>query len=554
MATFKGSILGQGFNDSRVVGVTKKADIFKQLGGADAMDSRKIRAANAGEDERSLGLIELWENAQIVKVPFLKDLFKSKDIIYVNGFGGSFKYDLAMDVKPPCVLEHATPGDYPGIDGTPFEIKLNHKYGHGDVLTYDPIDGEQVIVTDDEIIDEGDGFVHTVTLSAQDPEAWFPPSKLKEGTEIYKIDNITGEYDTQFGGVSPYALDHDKVTLRYTMGDPRSTMVSWSTMASQMKVGEKASQGLTNQLQAMRSAFGDNDLFFFGQMKGKKLDPSSVQVIDLMEGLALAEFYKITATSLMFSKGMTVTGRAGAAKLRNEGLYHQLRRGNHFTYSNEAELRRYIQTAANVIYHGTTIPVEHRQLKFKCGFDAYNLVREMFDLEFKNTTPVTIDQEALNPHRVLSGTDRYNLKYESYAIGSAFLNGIGQVEIEHDPTLDYDFGDYVARGYQAGRTRRSWSLVMWDVTDSMYSNVLDKKVLPEGVTIDQRASANPNLYMVKAEGIPEVNFSTRPGIGVGQGATHANTYFGDEFVVWGGVEAWMPDKGRAVMIEKAVGA
>lgn len=269
-----------------------------------------------------------------------------------------------------------------------------------------------------------------------------------------------------------------------------------------------------------------------------------------MKALAMAEVVKLTATAIMFGKGGVVTGIHGTKK-QNEGIYHQLRRGHRFQYKNVAELRAYIQRAAEVIFHGTNIQVTDRKLKFKAGFDSYNLVREMFLKEFTATAPIHIDQQAL-PVKILTGTDRYNLGYASFGIGSAFLNGIGYVELEHEPSFDYDqWGDYLERGYSGGRSRRSWNLVMWDITESQYSNVFDKSVHPKGVTIDNRSKGNPNLYLVKPEGVPDIFYGDSNGFVFEAGQNYNRNQMGKEFTCGTHMAAWIPDKGRTVLIEKA---
>ena len=187
---------------------------------------------------------------------------------------------------------------------------------------------------------------------------------------------------------------------------------------------------------------------------------------------------------------------------------------------------------------------------FKAGFNAHNLVRELFKEEFKNTTPVHIDQEAL-PVKILSGNDRYNLQYQSYAIGEAFLNGIGTVRVEHDPSLDYDsFGDYISRGYSAGLSKRSWTLVMWDISDPMYSNIFDRSVFPKGVEIDNASQGTSNLYIVKPKNVPDFSYGSTNGPVFEQGFTYSRPQPGREFTCMSSMSAWIPDKSRVVMIEK----
>jgi len=546
--SFNGKLLGSNFNDSTVIGVTNKSSIESQFG---YVDSVSLKAADFAEDTTSLGMLNLFENSGIVNVPFISDALRNNDKIYVNGIRGSFDYEIAMEIDKPVVVQDVEEGTHLGIDGSTFCIKLSHPYSPGDILTYDPVDGVQVHVSEDsETIDEGDGFVHTVELVTRDRKKWFPKSKLTPGTQFCKIDHSAGEFSTQFSAPDVAGLNQNKVKLQYTLGDFRGVQVGYSAYSEAISVNGKEASHLTERINRMKHAYGGNDYFFVANTDKKgDIIKGSMRVQPILEALAMAELMKLTAMGMMFNQGATLTGINGS-KVVNEGLYHQLRRGHRFTYSNINELRSYIQDAADVIYNGTNIQIHDRKLVFKAGFDAYTLVRKMFKEEFKNTVPVHIDQDAL-PVNALEGKDRYNLEYKSYAIGSAFLNGIGHVKVEHDPSLDYDqLGDYLERGYNAGRSKRSWTLVMWDITDSMYSNVFDKSVLPEGVTIDERSTKTSNLYIVKPKNIPDFSYGTSNGPLFKAGHEYSRQQMGGEFSCFSSMSAWIPDKGRVVMIEK----
>lgn len=545
---FTAKIIGKNFNDSTVIGVAGKSYANQQWGFA---DSTMLKASDLTNDRVSLGMLSLFENAKIVNVPVFSDALKNSNKILVPGMGGSFEYEVAMDIDKPIVVQDVEEGDHLGIDESTFCIKLSHPYSPGDILTYDPIDGVSVIVIEDaEVQDEGDGFVHTVKLFGRDRTAWFPKEKLTPGTEFCKIDHLIGEFGTQYSAPDVSGMSQSKVKLLYTLGDLRGVQIGLTAYAKTLTINGKESQALTDRINNMKAAYGGAEYFFVSKMnKAGEVISKKTQLQPIMEGLAMAELYKLTALGMMYNPGGTVTGINGTKKA-NEGLYHQLRRGHRFTYTNISELRALILRAADVIYQGTNIPIEKRMLKFKAGYDAYNLVREMFRDEWKNNTPIHVDQNSV-PVPILDGSDRYNLNFRSFAIGTAFLAGIGNVEVIHDPSLDYDpWGDYLERGYNAGRSKRSWTLVMWDITDPMYSNVYDKSALPKGVTIDEKSKGNPNLYIVKPEGMPDFVYGRSDGFQLTAGHQYNRSQMGSEFTCASAMSGWIPDKGRVVLIEK----
>lgn len=543
--------LSKEFNGKQIVAITDS----KSIKDISHLDARYLRNLDPKLDTQHLGLLNLFEQARIIKVPFMREMMKNKDYIYVNGKEGSFKWDIPLDVEYPEIVENVEEGEFLGIDGLPFKLKTSHPYRPGDILTYDVYDGVQVYVMEDtEVVDTGTGFEHTVTVNSKDKEAYFPASKLVPGTRIFKVGSAMGEYSTSAwsgitGGGTPKV-----VTVEHRIGSPQGVEVSYTDWANSIDLtvgGEKnthIADYLLNQNKAYGEMVGDanNAYLIYGtkQSNGK----IKVQGVErLLHMLALAELYKMTHSRLMFAHGSTITGVNGSVRI-NEGIYPQLRRGHRFTFRNEIELEAMIRQAADVIFSNTPIPVEQRKIKFKGGLEVTTLIRQIFKDKFLNTFPVTLEQAAL-PVKLLSGSDRYNLTYESFAIGTAFLDGIGNVEIEHDPSLDYDYGDIVERGYHAGKSKRTWSLVIWDVTDRQYSNVYDKSKLPKGVDVDQRARGK-NLFLVKPKNAPDVSWGVQTGRMSGQGVKASMQHMGEIFFASTQLDAVITDLSRVVLIEK----
>lgn len=506
------------------------------------------------ETRQHLGMLELFQNLGIANVPLIKELTAKKSYLYTNGIKGSFTWDVPLEAEFPEVVYDVEEGDFLGIAGDTFKIMLSYPFRQNDILTYDPVDGAQIIVVGEQVEDTGDGHLHTVKLVSNDPEAWFPKEKLVAGTRFGKIDSSQGEYDTQFSGIDP-SISNSKATLEFRLGDIRGVEVSWSMYAKSVTLatGEKKEQhdGILAQLERTLNAWGasHDDAIVFGHVKGQKLQGKGLKIDGVLEVLAMAELQKMTSLGVMFNQGATITGGV-AAKTINEGLYPMMRRGNRYTYNNASELKAEIQKAADRIFAGLPIRTEDRQLKFKAGFQANQLVRDMFKKEFTATMSIFLDQKAV-PVNLLSGNDRNNLTYQTYAIGKAYINGVGNVEIEHDPSFDYDFGDHIQRGFvgKGGRSKRTWSLAIWDASDSAYSNAMDSKALPDGVKVESKAMGN-NVFLVKPEGMLDINTSYRHGLQQGTNMNQVLDHMGSEFKCFNSLSAWIKDLSRVVLIER----
>lgn len=85
----------------------------------------------------------------------------------------------------------------------------------------------------------------------------------------------------------------------------------------------------------------------------------------------------------MFMRGGRVKGHNGVL-MKNEGLYHQLRRGFVISYARPGGIKReHFLAAADYIFRGRSdMPIENRVMKFKVGAMAYKNIVEIFRDEF----------------------------------------------------------------------------------------------------------------------------------------------------------------------------
>lgn len=535
------------FNNGTLIATMPKSKV-KDMG---FTDSALLR--NTFKEHRAhLGTLQLFQEMDIVTVPLMKELTEKKNYMYVNGIDGAFTWDVLLDATFPEVVEDVEEGEYLGIDLDEFKIKLSYPFRQNDILTYDPIDGVQVLVVGN-VEDTGNGFVHTVKLVTNNREAYFPKNKLVAGTRFGKIDNVVGEYDNKFSGVDN-AISNSKATLEFRLGGVRGVEVAWTTWAKSVSLNTgdhaKAHSETLNALQNQMNAWGakGDDMLVYG-MKTPQGKLAIKRIDGVLETLAMAEFYKMTATGIMFNQGMTVTGGMSSKKI-NEGILPMARRGHRFTYNNASELKSMIKKAADTIFRNSIIPTEKRRLMFKGGFEVTKLLKDLFKQEFISTYPMALEPLSLPAPLLVGGLD--GITYKTFTITESFINGIGNVAIEHDPSFDYDFGDFVSRGFEGigGRSKRTWSLVIWDAADSKYSNVHDKSVLPNGVAFDDKAKGG-NLWLVKPEGLPDVNTSRKIGRTEGTNVAAVMDTMGEEFAVWGSMSAWIKDLTSLVIIEKA---
>lgn len=555
----------KSINSDTVIGFTSHKEM-KTQGWLDSSKVYTYLMDGENTHRKHLGMINLFNTTHNVSVPFMRDLFKNSAVLEV-GEGESITYDLPVnrEAKQPVTMEDTSDyTDYPGIDGNVFKLILDYEFTKGDILTYDPIDGQQVMVSEEHEVERvGDNFLHYVTLQTQDKTAWFPKEKLEAGIQYMKVGHALAEYGTDYSGINLIKNPTGSITNEFILGSPRGVSTFYTGKAAKMK-----SPGLTAFADTMRDKVaqqleymggGRNDMFFIAKAdkSGKGIVKGSMHIGFTMEYLALMELAQMEAHSLLFARPATVQTSNGVKRV-NEGVWHQLRRGKLITYSRPGGITlNHIHEAASYIFKNSTITPEQRVIRFKGGYFASQNILQLFREE-------AIAQLGALPAGML-GTDKQtkdpvfkgnlnDLHMEAVAIRSVLFPGIGRVEIEHDPSLDYQpLSDRFSSGmYGEGMAWTSHSLVIWDATDPQYSNVESK--LNGNAKVVEGGNSRANIYYVKPEG-NHLTYGYEQGrmadAGVYENVQSSMKVMGREFWAHSHSAALVLDTTRFVMIELA---
>lgn len=500
-------------NGDTVIGFTSSKEM-KNLKWLDAPKVATYLMDGENTHRKHLGLINLFATTEQKSLPFMRDLFAKSAVLEVEP-GQSVTYDLPVsreDVSCYTTEDTSTESVKPGIDGTVFTLVLNSEYTKGDILTYDPMYGEQVMVSDEhEVEPMGDSFKHYVYYVTNDREKWFPADKLKAGIKYMKLTNVIGEYGTNFSNINLTKNPAGVITNEFLLGDPRGVETFYTAKASKMSspglssVTETARKNAVNRLEKMGGA--KKDMFFIANaVKGKDgkmgMDSRTMKVGATLEYLVLAELAQMEAASLLFSKAGTFRSATGGTKMINEGVWHQLRRGKIIKYAKPGGITfNHIHNAASYIFKNSSVPVLKRRLKFKCGSMAHANIMQLFReeaLQQVQSLPQSLVGNDAQIKPVFSGS-LDNLHMEAIMITSVVVPGIGMIEVELDESLDYQpLADRFSQGfYGNGVAHTSYSMVIEDATNPEYSNVTEKV---KGANLVEGGTEQANIYYVKPEG------------------------------------------------------
>lgn len=466
-----------------------------------------------GEDQiKHIGELGFFGQRTNVIKPFTIDILEGRKLMD-TGMDGTFQYDVPFYTNDQCITLKDTSMDAeaPGIDEGTFKVVLSQEFKPWDVLTTNVYNGQQIIVTEDEVVQAGDAFEHIVKLSTNNRKESYEPSNLREGVTYFKLFNVLGgERDTFLSGVS-VPNRSSKLTCEFEVGVGSGAELDVSAVANiGSKMGTNFRQGFIDELNMdfdrFTKTWGDVAIIMDKDPKTGEVLPETARMTDVAEWLVKREHLKMMESRVMFAKPAKISVGSGHITIA-EGLWHQLQRGKIISYSRRGGIARsQIKEAMEYIFQGSNLPVEERSAKFRAGKYAYENVRAIFSAEFNNNlnnlSNITnlLGTDGQIPKSPISG-DLNGLKMAQVKVSNtAFIAGAGTIEVVHDPSLDHlgKASDRLTSGmHPQGMSQGAYSLVVWDARNQAYSN---NKYVAKGTKFVEGAPEDASVYLVKRPG------------------------------------------------------
>jgi hypothetical protein len=474
-------------NGDNVIGFTSS----RRIGDLANIDTASLHSWYEKDPEKMhLGMLQMVQARDRVSYPLMEYLIKDAGRIKVDGPGGRFTYDLPVSKNYGVytVADTGRDSERPGIGGGVFRLVLSRKFAPGDVLSYAPQSGRDVVVSAEyPVRQEGSGYVHYVKLNSQSEKDYFPADKLRAGIQYVKTGHLLGEFSTQFSGfegVNPVT----NMRCEFVLGNHRgvegtATMYAGDRYLRNVKNGtvdflEKAYEQIARW---GRTPDGKElDTIVLGRAtstpEGRhalKLD--TMKVMHAIEYFGFAELCKLENLQNMFQHGGLIEDNNSVLRA-NEGLWWQFMRGYTVGYSRPGSLGlSHIRQAVEYVHRNNKgMRLEDRWTRFKCGRMAYEdclrLLQREFNIQLNAIGPLMGSDRAL-PKNPVSG-DLRHLKLEMVRVGDLFLPGIGRVIIDHEPSLDQlPLDDISVKGFYGNDMPwTSYSMYIEDITSSSSSN------------------------------------------------------------------------------------
>jgi hypothetical protein len=494
------------------------------------------------------GMISLWNQRQLMNTPLLNLTELANSVIYVNGPEGKFRYSVPYEIGLPYITEDvATDIEKPGIDGQKFKIKLNENtFTNTDIITYDYRDGVQLYITEDQIYQDGDGYVYTVTIPQRSDNklSYFPRKYLQPGTEYFKITNVNGEYDTQKSNVS---FNQGIMDLELQMGSERS-VYHWITgYADMLKVNDDDPRySYMKQYSNLKSP--NSTLLFFNKDRNGNRIPSSMSWMNRIEAMLWAEMKMMEERDLTWSKGGMVQGSGRSTARVNTGLYEQLRNGNRIQYT-KLSLALIEQALAN-LYYNSGVAIENRRTTIQTGTAGLIEISKLLAEDFSRTVPFLTNVGDIPG--LITGS-AMNLGY-GFRFTTKKFPIAGEVTFELNKALDNRINrsqDKLVGEYPI----ESHTFMILDVTDGNYTNAAGKAGNVD-YRVENGFNDSSNIVLIKPEGYGDTYWGYELGThhpfgpNAMKGMYSTNQRSG--YAIWmkNMSSIWVKDATRTVLIEK----
>lgn len=410
------------------------------------MDSAHVKYLNsqAGIKPTNLGVVE-----HFITSGYLQNMGGVYDFTGVNPQvievdGGVYTWKTPMTTEDFYIVEDLSCTDYPGRDEQPFKIRFNRRAaGNTAVITHSPYAKFDLLVTEDEIQQDGKTWVYTVTLKGQGAkDGWFPKQYLVSGTRFTQKTSMHGDQSTIYNTIDMGAtkmaefynyVGQTEANIITTVGGGASgrriageavVAVKDYTEVLEMYFFKPGSEGFEAQLRnqsPMQSVYK-------GDMKAANKDIVGSAWITAIDAMNRARLELDCVNEAVWGTGGTVTLK-GQTMYSPIGLYHQLNRGNQHFYSIENMTITKFDGILSSFFAGRTQAYQNNVIEIVTGDGGISLVKKMTQSLLSSSGLVT------NSERFLTGADPKDLHYTPPSITS-FDFTFGQIKFKVNPALN----------------------------------------------------------------------------------------------------------------------
>ena len=442
-------------------------------------------ASKFGTSKRDdMGPVDLWIDAQKIESPLYRfSSFGGKNVVYVENERGEFTWQTPVTQEAPYCVEDIEPSNTTkGIDGQTFRIKLSKRMGHTAKISYDKMNGFDLVVTQEDIIPTGDGFIHTVRAINNDSARYLDNQFLKSGTRWYHVGSSAGEFDQKYDSIEETAgyreyynfVGNSMSTFEYTVGTTAAKMLEAGInvpnakidLIGMWKINDAALRDPTiTNLDQLKGALGGEK----GLMKAVKDQRLDFGLLNKIEAKGLSKLASDNEYDLMWGKGGIITTDGIEVLRESVGLWKQLDNSFKTTYNKSQFTLDMFETEINNFYFGKVDlegPDPKRQIIVQTGKAGMKLVTDRIESKALGKGLIV---EASNIGAI-SGGNPMELHY-GFSFTSFVIPFIANVKFVYNAALDPVFANDIENPIIDGFRLSSYSYIIFDITDQGSDNI-----------------------------------------------------------------------------------
>lgn len=436
-----------------------------------------------------LGPVDLWAMGQKVEMPLYQmSSFGGNNVIMVDDEFGRWKWETPIEDDLPYIVEDIEPTNVTkGIAETSFKIKLSRReFGHGDIISYDKMNGVELVVDDtEEILPVGDGFIYTVKLMNNDSYKFLDNKFLKPGTQFLRKGSVIGEYGEKYSDISVRNgvrefynyVGNGEAQVHYTVSS-RAALIAKKGLNADgtlpvVELWHNYDKSIDPSIQSL-----DQLVVQKGQSYVKKMLANGDLTRSFLTKLEAAHLTKIAydiETYLMWGHGGRVTTDGADDVRMTVGLWKQLDSSFKRIYNKSSFSLEMFRSEIYNFYNGRVEfkgPDPHREIVVQTGLGGMKMVNEAIKKEaasenFGNMMSYNGDKSGLG---IITGSNAMNLGF-GYSFTSYVIPFLANVKFVLNPAFDNVHTNDIENPIIDGFPLSSYSFIIFDITDNTQDNI-----------------------------------------------------------------------------------
>lgn len=415
--------------------------------------------------------------------------FNGKNTHLVDDPLGRYVWQQPVPADLPYSVEDLDPSNTTkGEMGTTFQIKMNKKvFSNSATITYDKMNGVELWVTEDPILETGDGFIYTVKIKNPGEFQYLDNAYLTPETKWFRTTSDMGEYGQMYDEVFLEAgakemmnfVGNSGVDFHYKMSlnavkmleagisTPGAVVVNEIWNLDYKSIPDPSIRNISNinELKAKQGFDWCKDMAAKGLL--------TTSWITKVEATGLAKMARDVENDLMWGKGGSIQTGYGETLRSSMGLWKQLDNAFKKVYNiGSFSIDMFTSEINNFFYGKVDLvgPDPNRTIVVQTGRAGMELVNKKLAEEAVKL-PFQLSGTDLGVVKSLEKSNAMKLHY-GYSFTSYTIPFLANIQFVYNPAFDPAEANNIENPLINGYRLSSYSFIVFDITDGANDNII----------------------------------------------------------------------------------